>query len=44
MRDMFYFLAERNVLNYADDTTSFVTADSWEEVGEELSTGASLSG
>ena len=42
MRDMFYFLAERNVLNYADDTTPFVTADSWEEVGEELSNGAAI--
>jgi len=33
---------QRNVLNYANDTTPFVTADSWEEVGEELSNGAAI--
>ena len=33
MRDMFYFLAEKNVLNYADDTTPFATGETWEQVG-----------
>jgi len=42
MRDLFYFLENRNVLNYADDTTPFVIADSWEQVGEELSNGAAI--
>jgi len=42
MRDMFYFLLDKNVLNYADDTTPFVTGDSWEQVGDELSTGAAI--
>ena len=42
MRDMFYFLDEKNVLNYADDTTPYATADSWEQVSEELSNGAAI--
>jgi len=39
---MYYFFFDKNVLNYADDTTPFATGDSWEQVGDELSTGAAI--
>ena len=40
LRDLFYFLTD-TVLNYADDTTPFSVATTWDEVEEELNTAAS---
>jgi len=42
MRDMFYFLGEENVLNYADDTTPFASGESWEQVGDVLAQKAAI--
>ena len=39
---MLYFLADKNVLNYADDTTPFAQADSWEQVSDELKEGTDV--
>ena len=42
LRDMFYFLADKNVLNYADDTTPFAKADSWEQISDQLKEGTDI--
>ena len=42
IRDLFYFLGENNVLNYADDTTPYAVAGSWEQIENELNASASI--
>ena len=40
LRDLFYFIDQANILNYADDTTPFSVAPTWNQVELELNRAA----
>ena len=40
--DLFYYLENTQVANYADDTTLFAVGDTWEQVRDELVSAANI--